>query len=104
MPINRKYKLDTLMGALREEFPRQHENSRGQGKVFFEYLCVPLPLSVSLSRATPSTSCDAERLSRGVQCTPHLEVPPRSTHTLPHQYYPCKLTACHSSSSETTER
>jgi hypothetical protein len=54
MPINRKYKLDTLMQALREEFPRQHENSRGQGKVFFEYLYGPRPLSGT----TPLTPCD----------------------------------------------
>lgn len=35
MPINRKYPLAELMGALRDDFPR--EDAR-QGKVFFEYL------------------------------------------------------------------
>jgi hypothetical protein len=44
MPINRKYKLDTLMQVLRDEFPRREGNSKGQGKVFFEYMCAFLSL------------------------------------------------------------
>lgn len=35
MPINRKYPLAELMGALRDEFPRRDARQR---KVFFEYV------------------------------------------------------------------
>lgn len=35
MPINRKYPLKELMGALRDEFPRHNARQR---KVFFEYV------------------------------------------------------------------
>lgn len=36
MPVNRKYQLSELVGALRDEFPR--ENAARQSKVFFEYV------------------------------------------------------------------
>lgn len=36
MPINRKYNLATLMGALREEFPKK--TGKSQRRVFFEYM------------------------------------------------------------------
>lgn len=39
MPINRKYNLEALLGALREEFPRgAHSRNVRQQKVFFEYI------------------------------------------------------------------
>ena len=37
MPINRKYPLDSLLGLLRDTFPREHLG-RHQRRVFFEYI------------------------------------------------------------------
>eukprot|EP00168_Porphyra_purpurea_P003082 TRINITY_DN136_c0_g1_i1.p1 TRINITY_DN136_c0_g1~~TRINITY_DN136_c0_g1_i1.p1 ORF type:complete len:427 (+),score=161.56 TRINITY_DN136_c0_g1_i1:68-1348(+) len=65
MPINRKYPLSSLMGVLREEFPRGNAG-RTQAKVFFEYVML---------RGVNDSLDDARRILRltaGVPCKLNL--------------------------------
>jgi len=65
MPINRKYPLSSLMGVLREEFPRGNAG-RTQAKVFFEYVML---------RGVNDSLDDARRILRltaGVPCKINL--------------------------------
>lgn len=61
MPINRKYNLERLLGALRDNFPRVGAG-RHQRQVFFEYICLA---------GINDSDEDAERLleiSRSMPC------------------------------------
>ncbi|KAK1858792.1 hypothetical protein I4F81_001392 [Pyropia yezoensis] len=65
MPINRKYPLASLMGVLRDEFPRGSAG-RTQAKVFFEYVML---------RGVNDSLDDARRILRltaGVPCKVNL--------------------------------
>lgn len=65
MPINRKYPLASLMGVLRDEFPRGSAG-RTQAKVFFEYVML---------RGVNDSLDDARRILRltaGVPCKINL--------------------------------
>ncbi|KAA8496335.1 Dual-specificity RNA methyltransferase RlmN [Porphyridium purpureum] len=62
MPINRKYNMDALFSALRQEFPRRGENSgRVQRRVFFEYVML---------RGVNDSMEDAQRLLKLMRSVP----------------------------------
>jgi len=66
MPINRKYNLDSLLGLLRQEFPRQTPLGGHQRQVFFEYIMLA---------GVNDTDDDAERLieiASGLPCKINL--------------------------------